>query len=176
MEKALAWPLGKRLGRVGVFSLAMVCRLPLDGSPLFIVIPGFKQEKRKWIRTVVVLPVNTHGFVQRFPTSTLNVAIEAPFGSRVVEPRPCPSNRNFVGVLVLHRVIEILEVLLAPITAIGRPSAGAGLNPRIRSRKIIGKLCCRLVLVDQQWWPIPTAAVLAHPVPINVPTLGEDED
>jgi hypothetical protein len=48
---------------------------------------------------------------------------------------------------VLHGLIEVLEVNLAPVAAVSGPSAGAWLHLRIGTREIVGEL--RLVFIDQ---------------------------
>src|SRR5579863_1600652 len=139
------------------------------GSAFFVVIPGFDHEKRGRIGAVVVVPVDAHRRVESFPTRTLNKAIESPLRGGIVEARPSAPDRDLVGMLVLHRVVEVLEILLAPVAAVRRPTAGTGLHPGIRSIEIIGKLGGRFVFVDQQGWPVPTAAVRTNFVPVDVP-------
>src|SRR5215472_2212650 len=78
--------------------------------------------------------------------------------------------------LVLHSFVKTIEVLLAPIAAIGRPSAVAGLHPGVISGEIVGVLRRRFVLVKQYRRRFPTAAVFADAVPIDFAVLGENEN
>src|SRR5712691_8355146 len=104
------------------------------------------------------------------------MAIESPLRGGIVEAGPDSSHCNLVGMLVLHRPVEILEIALAPVAAIGGPAAGTRLHPGVSPRKIIRVLCWRLVLVDQQRRPFPMAAVLPHAIPVDVFALGKNED
>src|SRR5271165_339594 len=113
------------------------CHAAFDRRAFLIVIPRLNQKKRKRMRTVVVPIIEMQRFVECLPASALHVAVEPPFRSRVIETRPCATNRDLVGVLGSHRLVEIVEVLLAPITAIGRPPTCSGLNPREGSREIV---------------------------------------
>src|ERR1700731_3968311 len=167
-----------RRWRMRVSSNAAVGRrsgLAFYGRSFLVIVPGFNHKEWKGIGAVIILPVQTHGFIQRFSAVSLNVTVKSPLGRRVVKAGPGAPDRDFIGMLVLHDVVKILKILLAPIAAVRRPSSGPGLNPGVRSGKVVGKLRCRLVFVDEQRRPVPAAAVRKHAVPVDVAALGENK-
>src|SRR5580692_12114484 len=103
------------------------------------------------------------------------MAVQTPFCGGIVEARPGTTDRDLIGVCVLHRLVEMIEILLTPVGAIGGPSAGTGLYPGIRSRKVIRELSRCFVFVNQHRRPVPRAAMLANAVPIDVPALRENK-
>src|ERR1700676_1369115 len=113
-------------------------RAPFNRCPFLIIVPGFNQKKRQRPGTVVIPLVKVQSLVQRFAAVALHVAIETPPGRRIVESRPGAANGNFVGML-LDDLVEILQVRLAPVPAIGSPSRGTGLHPSVGAREVVGK-------------------------------------
>src|SRR4051812_8614794 len=75
-----------------------------------------------------------------------------------------------------HVFVEVVEILLSPITSVGSPSLLAGLNPGIHSGEIRSILLRWLVFVDEKWRRVPRLAVLNDAVPIHMSLLGKDED
>src|SRR5271165_3435672 len=106
------------------------CHAAFDRRAFLIVVPRLNQQKRKRMRTVVIPIIEMERFVECLPASALHVTVEPPFSGRVIKARPDAANSDLVGVLGGHCLVEIVEVLLAPITAIGRPSSRARLDPR----------------------------------------------
>ena len=141
-----------------------------------IVIPGFDQQKRKRFGAVVVALIKIESLVEGFAAGTLHVAIESPLRSGIIESWPRSSDGNLVGMFVLHGLVEIIEIGFAPVAAIGGPSAGSGLHPGVGAGEIVSVLRRRLILVNQKRGTLPTAAMFANFIPIDVAALGEDKD
>lgn len=120
----------------------------LDGGSFLVIVPSFDHEKRDRIRAVVVAMVEIQSLVEGLAASIIYVAIESPLGRGVVEAGPHASDHDFVGMLVLHRAVEVVEIALTPVAAVRGPSPLTGLHPGIRAGKVIAKLRRRLVFVD----------------------------
>src|SRR5690349_12575679 len=73
-------------------------------------------------------------------------------------------------------LVEIIEVLLAPVTTIRSPAFLAWLHPCIHSLKSSGVLRGRLILINHNWRCLPCLAVFDHTIPIDVSLLGKDEN
>src|SRR5215472_2732476 len=78
--------------------------------------------------------------------------------------------------LATRVLVEIIEVLLAPITAIRSPAFLTRLHPCIHSLKSSGVLRWRLVFINQNRRRFPRLAVFDHTVPIDMSLLGENEN
>src|SRR5579872_5977982 len=165
-----------RVARLLTGRLATGCRRAFHGRPLLVVVPRFNHKKWKRVRAVVVIAINAKGLVKGLPARSLNVTIQTPLGGRIVKAWPGPTDSDLIGMLVLHGAVEIFEIRLAPVAAVQRPTLRAGLNPGIGSCKITGKLSGRFIFINKQRRAIPTAAVLANFVPVNVTTLGENKE
>src|SRR5260370_11197502 len=118
--------------RHGLSSLPVIAiryRPPFDGGSFLVVVPGLNQQERNRRRTIVVTPVEIEGVVEGLSTPALHVAVEAPLFAGIIEARPSPSHYHFVWILFLHRLLEIIHVLLPPVTSRGGPSTPSPPHP-----------------------------------------------
>src|SRR5579872_1204757 len=148
----------------------------LDRCAFLIVVPCLNEQEREWSSLVVISTVKAHGIVERLPASALNVAIQAPLRGRIVETRPCRADSDFVRILVPHLLVEVFQVVFAQVTAVSRPPSGSRLHPRIETSKIRSELCGGIVLIEKKRRTLPGAAMFHNAVPIDTPTLRENEN
>src|SRR2546430_15352666 len=78
--------------------------------------------------------------------------------------------------LVLHLLIKVFEVLLAPFAAVRAPSLRSRMYPGVETVKGPRILGGRLIFVNQQRRRFPTIYLLMHPTPIGVAAFWKDKD
>src|ERR1700730_14145956 len=106
----------------GLVVLATLCKVEaLNGGALFVVVPGFDHHKWQGMGGVKIAIVEVQRVLESFPAAVRHVTIQSPFCSRIVEARPGSTDGNLVGMLVAHVLVEIVQILFAPITSVGRP-------------------------------------------------------
>src|SRR6202166_4884275 len=109
---------------------------PLNGGAFLIVIPSFDQKKRKRATLVVIASTQMQSVIECLSAPALHVTIQTPFRGGIIEARPCGPNGNLAGMLVGYVLVKIVQIFLAPITAVRLPSLPPGLNPGVEAGKI----------------------------------------
>ena len=98
---------------------------------LFVIVPGFDHDKGKRVAGVEIPVIEVKRILEGLPTATLHVTVQAPFCSRIVEAGPRCTDGNFIGMLVSHVFVEIVQVLLSPVVSVWGPSLLSRLHPGI---------------------------------------------
>src|ERR1700722_14802422 len=115
--------------------LAAFCEIQaFDRRTLFVVVPGLDQYKGEGMRRVKIAIVEVKSVLESLAAAGRHVTIQAPFRRGIIETRPRGADSDLVWMLVAHVLVEIVQIPLAPITSVWRPSLLSGLNPGIRSR------------------------------------------
>src|SRR5215510_7675667 len=163
-----------RSGRI-VRALVAVVNSSFDGSAFLVIVPGFNQQVRRRISRAVIAAKDLEAVFKSAAAAVGDAAILAPGRLAVIESRPYRAHCNFVGMMLGHVVVEILQVVLTPIAAIARPAAIAGLHPGIKAIEGIEKPAA-LDLVDEQRRIGPASGRLTHAIPVSAGVFGKDKD
>src|SRR5580704_2556193 len=105
----------------------------LDSRAFFVIVPRSDYQKWNWIIGGIRFARNLHRVRQRFAAALRDVSAQAPGRLPVVETRPCRTDRNLLRILRLHCLIEIAEIVLAPMTSVGCPTLFPGIDPCVET-------------------------------------------
>ena len=75
-----------------------------------------------------------------------------------------------------HGLVEIIEVLLSPIAAVGSPPSVSGMNPGVVAVEYAGEFRGSLVLVQEERRRSPIVQSFANTIPISVTALGKNKN
>src|SRR5579864_5713509 len=146
----------------------------LDLRPFFVIIPRRDhQEGNRMLRIIVTVEQFQRVF-EGLAATPVHMPVQAPRRLRVIESRPDAANNELVGP-VLHLVVKLFQVILAPVLPLRVPSV-TRMYPRVIAVKVMGVLLWGIVLIDQYRRMVPLADCLPDPVPIGIAALRKDED
>src|SRR5215469_14635297 len=145
-------------------------------SPFLIVIPGCDQQEGHGVRRAVVFFEYSKSVLERLSATRVNVAIQTPGCTGVIESRPYRADCDLVGMFRLHPLVEGFKVALAPLLSVARPTFGSGVNPGILAVKCIRVLRRRFIFIYEEWRRFPAAYHLAYLVPVRVGSLRKNEN
>src|ERR1041385_8824070 len=115
------------------------------------------------------------GFFQGLSATCIHVTVQTPGCLGVVESRPCAGDQKLLRILVLHPLVEIFQMIFAPLAAIVGPPFFAGANPDIKTVQRGGVLS-GIILIYKQRRRGPVAHMLANEVPVGLSTLRKNEN
>src|SRR5512133_588419 len=87
----------------------------LNGRSFFVVIPSDNHQEGQRMLLVVVSAEHPQRVLEGLPATRVHLAIATPRRLRIVEARPGRANRDLVRILAVHRRVEILEIVFAPV-------------------------------------------------------------
>src|ERR1700746_3580886 len=77
--------------------------------------------------------------------------------------------------MLLHLVVELFQIIFAPIGAMRIPRA-AGMYPRVVAVKVLLVLLGRVILINQNRRVLPLVHRFADSAPVCVATFGKNEN
>src|SRR5258708_6556201 len=121
---------------------------PLYGGALFVVVPGLNQQVGRSILRTIITPEDAQSIFKGPSAPVRHFTISAPGCPCIIKTRPNRPYRDLIGMMLGHVAVEIIEIVAAPVAAIGRPSTFPGLHPGIATIKRPG-IFGTLIFVNQ---------------------------
>src|SRR5215831_2369891 len=125
---------------------------------------------------IEITRVEVERIFQGLPATALHVPGQTPLRRRIVEARPGRPNRDLVGMVVAHVLVEIVQVLLAPVTSVSSPPPLSGLTPSVESGEISAVFYGRRVFIEEQRGRFPPPAAFHNAIPVDVPLFRKYEN
>src|ERR1700742_82634 len=86
-----------------------------------VIIPGRDQDERHGMRSLIVVAKKTKRVLEGLSTTGVDVPAQAPRCPGVIEARPYAAYRNLAGILTLHPLVEVIQIVFSPSLTVGFP-------------------------------------------------------